>query len=82
MNNEPIEAEHKRYKEFIQKHNLKVGSKIKIKEQGHVEETIKEVTIAYINSYYGWFGTNERPIRLEDVVFDEPEVNHETIGSD
>ena len=77
MNNEPIEAEHRRYKEFLKEHNLKVGSVIKIKAQGYTGETTKEVTITWINSYYGWFGSGELNLKPEDVVFDEPGVKHE-----
>lgn len=87
MRDDLIEAEHKKYKEFIKKHNLKVGSVIKIREQGHLGGIIKEVKIAYINPHYGWFGTNEHPIKPEDVVLDSMEADqleapHEKVKDD
>jgi hypothetical protein len=78
MRDDLIEAEHKKYKEFLQEHNLKVGSTVKIKKyREYGDETITEMNITYINPHYGWFGSGDHPIKPEDIVFDQPGVKNE-----
>ena len=56
-----IEEDHKRQFEYINKHDIKVGTKIKLKNGDILE-------ITFINSHYGWFGNEGNQININDIL--------------
>ena len=55
-----IEDLHVKQFKFIEKHDLKLGSKIEL-DNGEITE------ITFINRFYGWFGNKEREIKIEEI---------------
>jgi hypothetical protein len=55
MNNEPIEAAHALNKKIIEEFNIKIGTKMLVKNY----DGDKEETITWINPHYYWIGSEK-----------------------
>jgi len=63
-----IEEEHRLNKEFLEKNNLQVGSRIKWRDRfGEIHDT----TINWINPFYFWFGDEKHWILRENVIMED-----------
>jgi hypothetical protein len=64
MNEKYIEQEHLFNKKIIEEFNVKKGTKMTFKYY----DELKDTTIDWINSYYGWFGSDTDGWILPDLI--------------